>query len=197
MRKHYYPHYDESKEYENNINAIRVEKGLTLREVAEAIGTTASHVWFISQGYTGPFATKSGKLKRWAKRLQEFFGYDLSEIFPREVCSLDSTYLTDDQICEMAHGHHYSYSDPESVIFETSRLLNVFEIIAEKLTIKQRRVLYMMYILDMTRAEVAELLGVSDTLVMFTEMKSLRLIRQAYARRVSHAKTMMIMRSKN
>jgi RNA polymerase primary sigma factor len=90
----YYPFYNTHghKEYENNLNKLRIDYGLTLPELAQKIGINKSHVWRIAEGYEGPFyartkETEKPQVKKWGKKLCELFNNcDILEIFPREGC---------------------------------------------------------------------------------------------------------------
>jgi DNA-directed RNA polymerase specialized sigma subunit len=108
------PSYRLDREYENLVNEIRVEQGFTLASLGKELGIATNHVWQITQAYVGPTDEKSGKLRPWAKKMEELFGYDLSEIFPREFCNLQKRHaLTDEQVAHICHGNqpHNPYDE--------------------------------------------------------------------------------------
>jgi transcriptional regulator with XRE-family HTH domain len=154
------PRYNTNREYENLINEIRVEQGLTLKELASKIGVSPGHMWHISNAYTGPYFSTTAKLKDWAVKLQEVFGYELSEIFPREVCSLQTSNLTNDQLAYIAHG----YLGPSYGEYDIDRFLKCLtmkEGIHKFLTPRERVILHYRYELDQEFSHIAELFNLS------------------------------------
>jgi len=172
------PRYNENREYENLINEIRVEQGYTLRELASLIDITQGHMWSISQGYIGPYRGGTGKLKEWAKKLQEVFDYHLSEIFPREVCSLQTSNLTNDQIADIAHGYNSHWYKDNNV--KTERMAWSFmvrEAFENCLDERQVSVLKLRFLEDKTLKETGEIWGVQQERIRQIEAGALRLIR--------------------
>lgn len=181
------PRYNQNREYENLVNEIRIEMGLTLKQLGRLIGVCPSLMWFISQGYTGPFRNKKGKLKQWAEKLQAVFQCDLSEIFPREICNIKTSQLTNDQLCEIAHGRLYN----QTIESPHTWLRNVFahEAISKVLTDRQRTVLKLRYEKECCLETIGPLIGgVKKERVRQIEAKSLRLIRQYVGRKMIAAK---------
>jgi DNA-directed RNA polymerase specialized sigma subunit len=168
------PRYNITKEYENLINEIRVEKGLTLEKLASLIGISPSHMWGISQGYHGPLHEQGGYLKKWVSRLENILGYGLSEIFPRDICSIEANNLTDEQIAIIAHG----YGDQELTdVWE----LGVVAIVIQKyLSEREKIVIISRFFEGMTLEETGNIFGVSRDRARQIEAKALRLIRKFY-----------------
>ena len=173
------PRYNVNKEYENLINEIRVEKGLTLQNLASLIKISPSHMWHISQGYHGPLNEKSGHLKEWVPRLEKVLGYDLSEIFPRAVCSIAANNLTDEQIALIAHGYDSNDKiDKRLWIIETFNL--VLNVIEKHLSHRERTVIRLRFFKNMTLREIGNMFELSHDRIRQIEAKGLRLIRHYY-----------------
>jgi len=182
MSRHYYPpHYNEDREYENKVNEIRVEKGLTLREVGEAIGVHPSAMWNISQGYTGPNyerGNNAGKAKPWAELLEIVLGYELTEIFPREFCDLQKINpLVECQILAIAHsyGNRKSIDDAYRNI---EKMAIVDEAMDKCLDERARAIMILHFLKEVPVREIITIYKVSKSRIHQIIMKSCRLIRQ-------------------
>lgn len=172
------PNYDENREYENLVNEIRVEQGYTLKELASLVGISGSHMWFISAGLSGPYHGRSGKLKEWASKLQTVFGYDLSEIFPREVCTLQTSNLTNYQLTNIAQGYEGDYyTDVETKVDRCERAAIVMGGIHKCLTEREKKVLELRFYRNKTLQEIGDIIGLSRDRIRQLEARSLRILR--------------------
>jgi transcriptional regulator with XRE-family HTH domain len=168
--------YNEDREYENLINEIRVEQGLTLKDLASKIGISQGHMWHISHAYTGPYHSTGGRLKDWAIKLQEVFGYDLSEIFPREVCSLQTSNLTNGQLAFIAHG----YTGPnygDSKIDRLFKYMSMRNGIRELLTPRERIILHYRYERGEEFSYISKVIGFSNQRCRQVEWRAMRVLR--------------------
>ena len=112
-------------ERENNINKIRVEENLTLRELAANIGITQGYLsGAIVPGYVGPLL--GGRPKTWALKMCDALGASFSEIWPREVCGMKRGELLDNQKLDLLMSQHSLKTDQFDAIAkkEITRLLN-------------------------------------------------------------------------
>ncbi|MCK5616106.1 hypothetical protein KAR91_80325 [Candidatus Pacearchaeota archaeon] len=195
MRGKNKPYYNIDREYENLINEIRVEKGLTLKELASLIGTSPSHLWNISQGLVSPFHEKDsylkgvylkgGSLKEWALHLEKVFGYDLSEIFPREICSIEANSLTDEQVAYIAHSFGDVYGDWDAYSRDTRKFntyISVLSIMEKYLNHTQRNIITLIYFGNRNYREIGKIYGRTEGSVRQLEERVLRLIRFYYYR---------------
>lgn len=170
------PRYNEDREYENLINEIRVEQGYTLKKLGSLIGVGQSHLWRISQGYEGPYFHDGSRLKDWAIKLEEVFGYDLSEIFPREVCTLQTSNLTNDQLAYIAHGYlgpTYG-NDNIDVMLKCMSMRNG---IRELLTPRERIILHYRYERGEEFSYIAKVIGFSKQRCRQVEWQAIMVLR--------------------
>jgi len=177
------PRYNEDHEYENLINEIRVEQGLTLKELASKVETHPTYMWRIAQGYEGPYHFSSGRLKDWAIKLQQVFGYDLSEIFPREVCSIENSNLTNYQLTYIAQGYEGDYyTDVETKFDRCARAEMVKDGIQKCLTAREQLVLDLRFNHNKTLKQIGDVIGIKNERVRQLEARSLRLLREYVSR---------------
>ncbi len=172
------PWYNEDREYENLINEIRVEQGYTLRELGSKLGMSSQALWRITQGYTGPYNRSTGKLKDWALKLQDIFGYELSEIFPREVCSIKTSNLLNCQLRRIAHGYQGEYYADLEFKFNHYALKElVWKGVETCLTKREQKVMHMRFNEDKTLDQISKVLHVNKERVRQIEATSLRILR--------------------
>ena len=173
MRK---PFYNEDREYENLINEIRVEQGYTLKKLGSLIGVGQSHLWRITQGYEGPYFQNGSRLKDWAAKLEEVLGYHLSEIFPREVCNIQTSNLTNDQLAYMAHGYLGStYGD--SSIERMMKYMTMKEGIQKFITPRERVILHYRYEREKEFSYIAKVVRLSSQRCRQLEWRGIRVLR--------------------
>jgi transcriptional regulator with XRE-family HTH domain len=179
------PWYNENREYENLINEIRVEQGLTLRELGSKLEMSSQNLWYVAQGYAGPY-NRSGKLKVWAVKLQQIFGYELSEIFPREVCSLETSNLTNDQLTYIAQGYEGDYyTDIETKFDRCALAALVRKGINDCLTKREKKILNLRFDENQTLDQIGKVIHLSRDRVRQLEARSLRILR-GYISRVNN-----------
>ena len=135
-------------------------------------------MWQITQGYQSPFSERSGYVKSWATKLEKVLGYDLTEIFPREVCSpiRKGMILTNDQIISIAH----SYGNERNINKDDLQI--VFQAIDECLDERQKKVIELIFYEGFTYEKTGDVFSLSRERIRQIFEKSLRLIRGYYAR---------------
>jgi transcriptional regulator with XRE-family HTH domain len=93
-------------EYDNLIAEIRVEKGLSQKKLAEEIGVAYATIANIENGIISPFiySKKIGySVKPWINKLSEILECDLADLFPRDICDIEKSNYTDEQIIDLFH----------------------------------------------------------------------------------------------
>lgn len=181
------PRYNENREYENLVNEIRVEQGLTLKELASKIGICQGQMWNISQGYTGPYWYRSGKLKDWAIKLQEIFGYHLSEIFPREVCNIQTSNLTNDQLAYIAHGYvEKTYGD--SSLDRLEKHMSLREGV-KLLTQREKLIMHYRHELDQEFSYISKVIGIGTVRCRQIEWTCFKILRGYISKSVGIGKS--------
>jgi len=84
------PRYNRSREYENSINELRIEKGFTIREIADSTGGNPSMIQKLSQGMLSPtYERTSGEIKPWVGDVAALLGVSVYDMFPFEFCSIN------------------------------------------------------------------------------------------------------------
>lgn len=173
--------YDLTKEYENNINQLRVEHSLSLKSLSELIGTSAQTLWSITQGYHSPLyqvGKKLGQPKPWAKKLELVFNCELHHIFPREICDINwNKHLVDSQIASILHGYQDKY-ERYGRSLNNARKVWIRVGLRNVLTEKQRDIVERYYLHDQTYEGIGSIYGISKERVRQICCKSLRLLRQ-------------------
>jgi transcriptional regulator with XRE-family HTH domain len=90
------PRINPRKEYESPINDYRIAAGLTHKELASRANVLRTSISALASGISSPIM-ENGQLKKDAKRLCEFFKVAPEDLFPRYLCSLNSSYKFDIQ----------------------------------------------------------------------------------------------------
>jgi len=83
--------YNTSREYENSINELRIERGLSIRELADHAGVCAGTMLNLAQGMISPFYQRGSinSLKPWVKEVAELLKVSVAELFPFEMCDIN------------------------------------------------------------------------------------------------------------
>lgn len=173
------PHYDETKEYENKINEIRVEMGISLDKLCKVIGINKQQLWKITQGYEGPMYERGyerGSLKPWARKLVHALGYSIEKIFPREFCDITlKKPLLDCQIVPIVHS--YGNQIPENISDIVSEL---FEIMTTVLSERDIEILDYHLYHDLTNQDIGDIFSISRERVRQIIKRSLNKVRKKY-----------------
>src|SRR6056297_2132637 len=114
------PYYNERKEFESNLNEIRVSRFMTINEVCEKAGVFMSQYGRLCNGTDSPVylvGKKTGNVKATVKRILGVLKADFEDAFPRYSCKLNSnTAFSNEQILDMAHGE-YAAKSLEDLIY--------------------------------------------------------------------------------
>ncbi len=90
----YPPRENSNREKESRLNHYRLEKGLTIKEVCDAVGIWPGEYSGFNNGTKAPIymcnGDKNGGMKPAAARLSEFFQVTPEDLFPRYFCSIDA-----------------------------------------------------------------------------------------------------------
>lgn len=174
MRK-YKPFYRLDREYENRLNEVRVEEGLSFRELAEKMGQeykAPQYLWALSQGYISPI-NRHGEIKPWVEYLCAVLHAEPSYIFPREICDISNQLgLVYDQAVDMIHGRKldedtYLSEDLKSILKKTLRTLPP----------RYGKILVLRFYDNLTLEEIAKIFRLSKDRVRQIEARALRLLR--------------------
>lgn len=90
LHKTHAPRINMYKEYESNLNQIRFEKNLTIKELADMSNVTVQTISGLFNGTISPLSNK-GEIKKVVKRLCEVLECDFAEAFPRYFCKLQTS----------------------------------------------------------------------------------------------------------
>lgn len=167
-------------EHENKIAEIRVEEGVTLKELGEIAGIGPGSIQGLQQGYSAPFY-QSGQLKPWVEKMCRFFKTTPAYIFPREICEIAKNEFSDEQLTHFMVGKHSRAGyDPD--LWQLRERL--FQVINSLPTGRLRLVILLRFFKEMTLTEIGEILKVSQTRVQQLEAKALRMFRHPSRSRI-------------
>lgn len=105
-----------NKEHESNLTEYRLAAGLTVLELCGKLGIKQMTYSGLNSGSLAPVNYR-GVVSENAYKLAEFFGADLSDLFPRYFCTVPQAGLLDDQIigCFQPEFLDADRDDPELV----------------------------------------------------------------------------------
>ncbi len=168
----------ENMEYESNIHLFRIAQDLTIAELSRRAGVTRASISALANGSMSPLWEKSGKIKKEAQKLCEFFGVELYELFPRYACTLKRSFQHEIQPWD-------SYSEKMASGFVDGLIASeyVHKILLETaLTEKEEQVLNLYFWQNMTIAEIGWKIRRSADLVRQRIAKALRKLRKILMR---------------
>jgi len=174
MNRRKQPHYNTKREYENLINEIRLEKGLTIFKLAQKAGIIAAEVQKLAQGLISPIDCY-GALKPWVSKLCEALESDPYDVFPREVCYLTKHGITPDQFIDMWYPE-YPFLNEEYII--TAEQATTIDTILSTLPQREKNIILDRFYHDKTLQGIGNKLGITRERVRLLESNALRDIRK-------------------
>ena len=115
-------HYNTDREWENYIQEVRVERGLTISELAEKAETSSSQLVQLMSGIISPLyqiGRRKGLVKPWVERICVVLNVEPEHMFPREICPIEDPSLKGfcgDQIDEITlSDYHRGHSDGSAI----------------------------------------------------------------------------------
>jgi RNA polymerase sigma factor (sigma-70 family) len=99
------PWYDESREWENNLQKIRTDQYLTIKDISEKAGVPACMWGDLANGMTSPLwlgGNRRNEIKPWVQKLLDALGCTFAEAFPRYVCDLERSGVTVEQTLSLS-----------------------------------------------------------------------------------------------
>lgn len=106
-------------EYESKIAERRIDKGLTLKGVAEKSGCSTGHVFELQMGYTSP-TQKNGQIKETAKKIACALDEDVYDLFPMYFCSAEK--MKEKQEAEIKEAEQFGESVSEFTITASEKV---------------------------------------------------------------------------
>lgn len=154
-------------ELENRVKLIRIEHGWNQAELAKRIEVSSTTISQIELGCRSIFG-RNGRLTFWAKKLEEILA-PLEELFPREVCTINKSELTSEQIDSMLNANL-----PSVTALENKEIL---KILLQRLTPRYRRIVVKHVCYGLTLEEVGVEEGITRARTSAIIAKSLRMMR--------------------
>jgi RNA polymerase sigma factor (sigma-70 family) len=171
--------YDTTKEYENNINELRVEHSLTLKQLANLIQISHNYLWKITQGYHGPInqnGKKFGQIKPWAKKLELIFNCELFQIFPREICDINwNKILVKTQIASIVHSYE-TEEERKGRLLDQQRSTWIDLGMEEVLSERERTIIKLRYLNSKSYQDIGNIYEVSRERIRQICCRSLNLL---------------------
>jgi len=194
--------YNTDREWENYIQEMRIDRGMSFRELAERSGINMTQVCQLANGMTSPIyqvknsATgfKKGEIKPWVIRLCIVLNVQPEIMFPREICPLEDPKIKGlhktqiDAVCLSS----YSQRGMDDILKSNYLKRFIWRYIIKTFWFKKVpkgrshprmykrmvQVIHMRFLCGMTLDETGLKIGLSKERVRQTECKILRFMRQ-------------------
>ena len=171
-------HYDEKKEWENNLVTIRVnDMYMTVKEVCLESKIPATMYHNLQNGMESPLylvGKREGTVKGWVSRVLKTLDCTFAEAFPRYVCDLNKSKLTDDQCADFLMSNYSLNGNKENIVNK-----DFVSYIMKSLTKKQKTAIYLIFFEECTLEEAGKYMNITRERVRQIKAKALRNLRKA------------------
>ena len=153
----YSPRYNIKREFENRLAEIRVEEGYTAKMLSDASGVSIASVYLLQTGMTAPFYESGifyGKIKPWVQKICDVLKTDLTYMFPREICEIAKSGLTEGQTIDILMG---KTDGPEKRLLK-NELKDMLDRLLATITEREEYVIRSYYFDGMTYDEIARIM---------------------------------------
>ena len=156
------PGYRQNREYESNLSEARVQAGLTVRELCKIVDTNHGTYSALNSGTASP-VSRDGSVKPIAQRFSDILSMELFDLWPRYFCKISHhVELSVDEVVD--NFHHgmlsFDFADPELKLLKQEKADMVNRLLS-KLTKKERHVVTMYYLNEMTLDDIGKRYGVT------------------------------------
>ena len=176
-----HPRYDESKEWESNLNKIRVEEGFTIKRLSDKVGSNAGAIGLLANGMMSPIAASTtsgrfkGDIKYVVERLCDVLKCTPADLFPRYICDIrrNVPHLEPFQILDITCGDYtHKNNFTEKII-----ILKILNNILSTLRPREEAIVRKYYYDGFTFKEIGEYFGLTVERTRQILLKALRKIR--------------------
>jgi RNA polymerase sigma factor (sigma-70 family) len=170
--------YDEKVEHENNLAKIRVNDCyMSVNEVCLEADIAPGQYSQLQNGMTSPLylsGAKKDTIKPWVNKVLDVLGCTFDEAFPRYVCDLKRSILSDDQCLQFLISNYTLSENKENT--ENKDLVNY---LMDSLTEQQKTVIYLMFFEENTLEEIGEYLSLTKERIRQIKSIALGILRKA------------------
>ena len=166
-------------ESENRINEFRLDLNMQQKELAKLCGVTVQHLTKITAGYIGPIHTSMGVFNPWATKMGKALKRDISDIWPREICTIKRNELTDDQKLNFSVSDYSQNTSPHDMMEKKERALILSKIAYNNLTDREWMILCDRIYEDHTLRDISEKFLISRERARQIEKKAFRKMKEA------------------
>lgn len=167
--------------FDNKLKKYRIEKNISITELAKLSGTTRSFITELELGKISPFDQK-GNLKNPIYIISDILQCEISDIFDRDYCKIREESVFNNYVIQISEIDYieliYEQEFDKKIMIEYVRktLTDIYEEYDES---QKKRLYYLIqhYILGMTMAEIANYHNVSRSLVGQRITKGLQLLK--------------------
>lgn len=171
-----------TREMESRLGEFRVDRGLTIKDLCLMAKVHQGTYSALNNGMLSPICV-SGVVRKSAKRLSDFLGVSLSDLFPRYFCDFyrNDNPFVEEQMYELG-GCGSTPKDPLDILEERERTKSLFLDISENTPEREVKV-FMMRMDGYTLAEIGEKFNVSRERARQMEKKCINKARARYHKR--------------